>query len=275
MDGNKIKEGTCIGAINLIEIKTKNYVYASNVTSKVDGSHRNSAIETTVYKIYKDTMYINVSIEALEDLNFSGYCGFQLTAPPTDMQDRLYYMMETSFNDYLTTDYIGQEILSCTKSQGNLDRFNFYGTNDMIVVYRDKNVGLSDLRYIGDDTPVIYKSTGTKVYMHNMSMKDVVYVDLNQGDMFYWAGGYTFSSTGLKCDGCKKAYTVRERDKRVYIVDFDQATSKTYLEVYPEDIGKFINVMEQTEGVTCGEYITNKGLEVSSTGFGQLKFTVE
>lgn len=281
VDGNEIFKseigGTdnIVGAKNCIEIITKNFVYASNVVNKLNGNKRNSVIETVLYRIHKDTIFVTVELEALEDVYLNRYTGFQLTAPPVDLQDRLYFMTENTFNEYRPSEYVGREILSCKKSEGELDRFIWHGENDAIICYRDKNVGISDLRHLNADENVIYKSTSTKCYMHNISQKNPATVYLNRGQSIYWGGGYTFTSTGLKCDGVKKAYTIRERDKRVYCIDFDKATSDTYLEPYVEDRGKFIKVLSKSNSVTCDNFITSKGLKVSSTSFGQLKFIIE
>lgn len=274
VDGVKITKGNTIFARDLIEVVAKHHVSASNVINKDTGAKRASAIETVVYKIYKDTIYVTVNLEALEDVNMTRYCGFQMTAPPLSMQDRLYFMTENSFNDYAIADYTGLEILSCTKESGDLDRFIYYGAEDAVICYRDRFVGIGDFRYIEATDFPIYKSSSLKVYMHFISQKRPTNVRLNTGDNLYWSGGYTFTHTGLSCNGVKKAYTIREKDDRVYCIDFDKVTSTTYLDVFKEDVGKFIEIVSKSNTVTCDNYITAKGLKVSSTGFGQLKFKI-
>ena len=130
----------------------------------------------------------------------------------------------------------------------------------------DRSVGIGDLTYFSTGSAMAYYTTANKAYLHNISSRTAT---LFSGQSLYYRGGYTFT-TPLECPGAESAYIIKFGGKNTYVVDFI-ASADTILKTLPIDMGKIV----KSDSITCDSFITSKGLKISSSGYGQIKFIVE
>lgn len=267
-DNKLVNDGDVLYA-NKVVIKVTNYISASNAIDLTTGAKRDSVKEVVTYTILENSVEVSVTLEAMEDVQITRYAGLQATK---GAYSELYWMVDSGAVSYNISTTPSQQINSGTRTNANVDRAILKtSNNDLLVVYMDRLIGIGDLTYMATGTPMSYYTTANKVYLHNIQSRTL---PMSLSDIAYYRGGYTFMQS-LNCPSSKSAYITKINDKRVYVVDFFEATTAaTYLETLADDLGKTITIIEKTDTITCDTFITSKGLKINATGYGQLKFTV-
>ncbi|MFD1450827.1 hypothetical protein [Oceanobacillus sojae] len=267
-DNNEVRNGDVVYVKDNIVIQTTNYVCGMNTVDLNSGNRRDILKEVVTYTITPKNIAVTVEFEALEDIEIRDYSGLQ--AQQGAWNGSLYYMEDTG--KPVKFDISGSESGdSSTKVNGNPDRWVMKKGSDVVVAYYDTSVGIGDREYVGTDQNLFWHS-GTKVY-GKLIYDGSNYIRLNQGDSFYWSGGYSFTR-GFACPGAETAYSYYLSGKKVYVVDFFDATN-THLIVDRDDFNKRITVIEKSDSITCDNFISSNGLKIRATGYGQLKFTVD
>lgn len=269
-DNNLVRHGDVLFVHDSVVITTTNYVAGMNTVNLENGDKRHILKETVTYTITPRNVAVTVEFEALEDIEIRDYSGLQSQKGAWDTT--LYYMEDTGkpvkFN---ASD--GSRGESSMKENGNPDRWVQKKAGDVLVAYYDTDVGLGSRDLVADQEAMLFHSA-TKVYGKLIYDSNNLYTRMSMGDTFYWSGGYSFSR-GLVCPGAETAYFYYLSGKKVYVVDFFEAVANTYLVVERGDINKKITVIEKSDSITCGDFVTSNGLKITSTGYGQLKFTVD
>lgn len=266
-DNKPVNDGDTLYADKVV-IKVTNYISASNAIDLATGAKRDSVKEIVTYTISEKSVEVSVTLEAMEEVQITRYAGLQATKA---IYTELYWMLDKGAVSYNISTTPTEQISSGNRNDANVDRAILKTSgNDLLVVYMDRFIGLGDLTYMATGTPMSYYTTANKVYLHNIQSRTLT---MAAGDIAYYRGGYTFMQS-LNCPSSKNAYVIKLNDQRIYVVDFFNAVTTTYLETLADDLGKTIKVIEKSDSITCENYITSKGLKISATGYGQLKFTV-
>lgn len=265
-DGLEIANGeTAYG--DQIVIKTQNYVSASNAIDLTTGVKRDSVKEYVTYKITKNSVEVTTALEAMEPVDITRYAGLQATK---GVYTELYFMKDATPQAYNIASTPSAQISSGNKSNSAVDRAVLKDGDDLLVVYMDRAVGVGDLSYFSTGAPLAYYTTANKVYLHNISGRSV---EMATGDEIYYRGGYTFAKS-LPCPGAKSAYTIKFGSESKYVVDMF-TSGQTVLTVGADDVGKLPTNVTSAGGVSVGSLITSKGLKVSSSGYGEVKFAAK
>lgn len=268
-DNQLIGDGQAIYAKEKVVIEVLNYIAAPNVIDLTTGAKRDSVAEYVTYTITPKNMNVSVTLEALEEVDLKYYLGIQ-AEKDGPWYKNLYYMPD-----------VNQTIIDMTvdTSEGNsglypdseADRFVMKKANFILIGQRSNEIG------VGRSTMV----TGQKLFKHTAGIGGKVYGHLigtpqrlKVGDTIYFTGSYTFTES-LSCPGAETAYFIKEGQAKIYCVDFFKAVSNTFLQVDKEDFNKKISIVEKSESVTVDSFTSSRGLKMSTTGYGQLKFKVD
>ncbi|RHW37327.1 hypothetical protein D1B31_16315 [Neobacillus notoginsengisoli] len=268
VDDMELRDGETAFAREKVVIETIQYVSCWNAINLSTGAKRDSLKETIKYTITPGNIAVSHNQEALEDLMNKDYGGLQSTKGAWG--DKIYFMDDPAAP--IVYDISGTNTAqSSLKANGLPERWVTKKGGNVLVAYFDKEIGLGNRQYVNDTESPLY-TTGTKIYGRLIWNGNGVM--MRAGESFYWVGGYTFTK-GLNCPGAETAYKIRNHGgKKVYVVDFNNAATSTYLQVDPTDFNKKITVIEKSSSITVDNYISAKGLKISASGYGQLKFTV-
>ncbi|WP_144488112.1 hypothetical protein [Bacillus sp. ABP14] len=268
-DNQLISDGQAIYAKEKVVIDVLNYIAAPNVIDLTTGEKRDSVAEYVTYTITPKNINVSVTLEALEEVDLKYYLGIQ-AEKDGPWYKYLYYMPD-----------VNQTIIDMTvdTSEGNsglypeskVDRFVMKKGNFILVGQRSNEIG------VGRSTMII----GQKIFKHTAGIGGKVYGHLigkpqrlKVGDTLYFTGSYTFTES-LSCPGAETAYFIKEGQEKIYCVDFFEAVSNTFLQVDKDDFNKKISIVEKSESVTVDSFTSSRGLKMSATGYGQLKFKVD
>lgn len=239
----------------------KNYVSAMNKIDSTTGVKADSFEEIVTYTITPNNIEVSVYLTALEDIEIGGYAGLQMT---TNMFSGQAYFTDSA--NKFAPDGTNRNSLSLPFKN---DRMVYGDANNVIVTYTNREVGLGDLSAKGS-APVYQLSIFNKLYAHLITNP----VTVPTGDSIFYSGGYTFMRP-LVCAGAEKAYFIKYNGVTEYCVDFLSSVSNTYLELGFQHLGKQIDVIEKSDSITCDNLISGKGLKITATGFGTLKFRIK
>lgn len=259
-DGNIINDGTVVNC-DEVKIVTQNYISASNKMNPDTGEKADSLEEVVTFSVTPNHIEVSVSLTALEDLMINGYVGLQMT---TNM-----FAGEVYFNDgsgKFKPDGTRRDSMS---QPFNGDRVVYSDSDNVFVVYTNRTSGLGDLSQKGA-APIHFISAFNKIYSHLISSPITVLAN----EPVCYSGGYTLD-VPMSCAGAEKAYTIQLNGTKYYCVDFLEPVSDTYLQVNPLWLGKQIDLVEKSESVICDDIISEKGLRISSSDWGSLKFRMK
>lgn len=266
-DNLELRDGEVAFAREKVVIETVQFVSAFNTIDLNTGAKRDSLKETIKHTITPGNIAVSLNFEALEDLLVKNYAGLQMQK---GVWGSSVYFMEDAAAPMVYDITGANSATSSTKANAQPDRWVAKSSGNTVVAYYDKEIGLGSRAYVSDTEAMLY-TTGTKLY--GKLIYNTNGVTLTAGDSFYWCGGYTFTK-GLNCPGAETAYIIRlNSGKKVYVVDFISAAN-TYLQVEPADFNKKITILEKSASVTADNYVSAKGLKISASGYGQIKFTV-
>ena len=198
-DGNNLN-GTV--ECNLITIKFKNYIQASN-TKKSDGSGREILSEEYLIKITpKNCMEIECEIECLEDLKMTTYYGLQTNFKQIASTGSIllfdgvgsYTKNDVTYD--LSKHYIPMNVSNTgailftggTKNNGSKCRkIRVKDSKINCECYVNKD-GIGDMRYVANDFDgTLLYSNYAKVYF-----TQVKNTNMSKGQILNWNGGYKF-----------------------------------------------------------------------------------
>jgi hypothetical protein len=265
VDGKEIQENVATPVKEKVILKAVHYIAGSNTIDVNTGSKRDSCEEMVTYTITPKNIEVSVALTALENIQFTDYVGIQATKPPYN--DKGYFMLDTQATIFNLADGLKHDSGLYPDSQA--DRFVMSKDGNMLVGYL-QSFGMGR-QYVATGKPSFFftGTGGEKVYGHLVQGNAV---NLDTGQTLYWTGGYTFMPP-MTCVGAEKAYFINVGGKRVYCIDFFNPVSNTYFIPFTEDLNKEITIIEKSASITCDNYINGKGLKISSTGYGTLKFT--
>jgi hypothetical protein len=264
-DENLISDGQVVFC-NEIRIEATHHVSAYNAVNLTDGTKRDSLKEVVSYNVKPENIGVSVYIEALEGLLLTDYSGLQSQEGAWGSQ--LYYMHDSTPVKFdISGDLTGQSGL---KSESSADRWVMKKDGNIAVAYYNLGIGIGDRSLVSDSNSLFWH-TATKIY-GRLIYNGTTGITLNSGDGLFWSGGFTFTK-GLTCVGSESAYVIYRGGKKIYVVDFFGNTN-TVLKTHKQDINKEITVIDKSSTVSCDTFISPNGLEISSTGYGQLKFSV-
>lgn len=267
-DNKEVRTGDLVYVNEKIVIQTINYISAMNTIDLTTGVRRDVLKEIVTYTITPKNISVTVEFEALEDITIRDYSGLQ--AQEGAWAGTLYYMSDEG--NPVKFDISGTGTgQSSAKSVAMPDRWVMKKGLDIAVAYYDTSIGLGQRDNVGASENLFWH-TDTKVY-GKLIYDAGTYIPLNKGQSMYWSGGYVFT-TGLACPGAETAYFYYLAGKKVYVVDFFGAAN-TYLTVERNDFNKKINVLEKSNSITVDNFISSRGLKITASGYGQLKFTVD
>lgn len=124
--------------------------------------------------------------------------------------------------------------------------------------------------YIAENEPMIFLSDMGKVYAHLVKKKNLA---LNTGNIAYYAGGYVFSPD-LSKTVVESAYSYYENGNKIYVLDFFQA-GEVFFVPDATDLNREIEVIQKSSTITIDNFVTGKGVKVTSTGYGQVFFKMK
>lgn len=267
-DDKVVNDGETLSANEKVVIQVVNYVSAANVIDTTTGQKRDSVAEYVTYTIRPRTIDVSVTLEAIEETRLNYYLGIQ-AEKEGPWYKKLYYMPDSSptiFDIEMNTAEGNSGLYPNSKA----DRFVMKKDQIALIGYRSNDIGM------GRSTMI----DGQKVFRHTANLSGKVYghlvgnpVTLKTGDTVFFSGSFTITEP-LECPGAETAYVISDGQRKVYCVDFFNATSNTFLKVDEIDYNKRIEVIEKSASVTVDNFISSKGLKMSSTGYGQLKFRV-
>lgn len=267
-DNKEVRTGDLVYVNEKVVIQTTNYVSAMNTIDLTTGVKRDVLKEMVTYTITPKNISVTVEFEALEDITMRDYSGLQAQEGP--WAGTLYYMADAG--NPVKFDISGTGTgQSSVKSVATPDRWVMKKGSDVAVAYYDTSVGLGQRVNVGSAENLFWH-TESKVY-GKLIYDGGSYIPLNKGQSMYWSGGYVFT-TGLACPGAETAYFYHLSGKKVYVVDFFSAAN-TYLTVERSDFNKKITVLEKSNSITVDNFISSKGLKITASGYGQIKFTVD
>lgn len=266
-DGKEILDGEIVGAEKVV-VKAIHYIAASNVIDTTTGSKRDCVKEIVTYTITPRHAKISVELEALEPVKITRYCGFQATKNGWDGQ--LYFMEDTIQQIYnISTDYTARDSGLFPTSQA--DRFVLKKDGNVLMGYASHAFGLKT-DYIANGQPMIYLTEGEfgKVYKHLVKGTEIT---LQTGQSIYFVGGYIFSPD-LPKTVATTAVSYYENNEKIYVLDFFNSGEVFFM---PDirDINKEVVVVKKSTGITSDNYVTGKGVKITSTGYGQVCFKLK
>src|SRR5699024_8343442 len=147
-----------------VVLEAKTNIASSNVINLDTGEGFRGVIsEFITYTITPKTVKAMISILCNEDVVFRTYAGPQISALSSIYKN---ISFGGDINPKVLTD-ISSGYKTGTKAEGSkVDRFICEHDTGYVVAYKDKNVGINDLRYMDDNTG-IGQVAGTKAYLKN------------------------------------------------------------------------------------------------------------
>ena len=243
-----------------VVLEAKTNIASSNVINLDTGEgFRGVITEFITYTITPKTVKAMISILCNEDVVFRTYAGPQISSLGTTYKN-ISFGGDT--NPTIISD-ISSGFRTGTKAEGSkVDRFVCEHDTGYVVAYKDKNVGINDLKYMDDNTG-IGQVTGTKAYLKNFENTST---DFSKGDSFYYNCTYSFNKK-YDCEGSLRAYKVND----IYIADFDKAKVNTFFKVDKEDVNKKVEIIDSSN-VNIDNYSISLGVKLSAMNKGWIKF---
>lgn len=192
MDGNVIANGNHIG--NILTFRVEHYVSAPNAINLDTGAKRNSLKEVRYYSISKNGIDVEVEIEALEYVRFTGYAGLQTVQ--RDYFDYFYIPGDAPQKLYTVTGL--SSWMYPTSTSAALDRVVMYNNNVVMIMQTDRSYGIGTGEYLPTNREdywqrLIYMTPNVgKIYMHNLGRGSGNF-RLQAGEKAKYRGSYVFT----------------------------------------------------------------------------------
>jgi len=260
VDGKTVSDGDVLFG-EVAKLVVKNYVTACNKINTSTGEKADCFEELVIYTITRNNIEVSVCVTALEDMKFVNYVGLQITT--NFFNNGFIY-----FNDGTEKHLLSEGALSSKPLPYDGDRFVCGDESDLFVVYTNRNVGLGNLEYKGDN-PIFFANQWDKAYAHLVNTP----ITVEKGESIYYSGGYTFCEP-LPCEGAEKAYVIKLNGKKFYCVDF-LTSGVASLEMPIEAFGKEIEIVEKSESISCGTIINNSAFKIKASNYGNIKFCIK
>ncbi|WP_144561584.1 hypothetical protein [Bacillus mycoides] len=262
--GKEVQDGEIVSSDKII-IQATHHISASNVINTTTGEKRDCLKEIVTYTITRNHIKVSCYLEALEDLKITRYAGLQATQ---SIWDKYLYFMEDTIqviHDLAADDLAKNSGLSPTS---HADRFVLKKNGHVLMGYIDNNLGVGE-KYVAEGQALIYLTEGAfgKVYKHTIRGTEVT---LKTGESLYYVGGYILSPDMQKTVA-ETACTYQKDGSKMYVLDFFQAGT-TYFVPETVDLNREIEVIKKSNTITVDNYVTGKGLKITSTGYGQVFF---
>lgn len=257
-DGKKINDGNIVYA-DKIEIRVKNRIYNPTIAPE-DGATILSTelcIEDVVYKIEKGNIFVSLShtysnenpVTVVNYYGMQSMCAFETSAMTPNGAYTDFSTDRTSFTKGEYPDF--QRII-----ERNNDK-TLYQSTYLFPVLDGNHNRLSDASRV-------YVSSSGKQYhciLNNNS--------LGQGDVVAWSGLYSWFKA-FRDDDSVLAYTADMNGQTLLFIDAKTAIEQQYIDVPPQLVGADFEIIEKSESITIGDYISSIGLPFRSEGSGSL-----
>jgi hypothetical protein len=267
-DGKLMTDGEIRGA-NKVVIRAIHHIAASNVIDLTTGAKRDCVKEIVTYTVTPRHIRISVELEALEQVRITRYFGFQ--ASKNIWGKELYFMEDTIQQIYdIETDTSARD--SGTFPDSQADRFVLKKDGHVLMGYAEHRFGIKT-DYIANGQPMIYLTEGTsgKVYKHLVKSREIL---LSPGQSVYIVGGYIIAPDMQKSVATTACSYIDSDGRKVYVLDFF-TSGETYFLPDKQDINNEIEVIKKSNGITIDNYITGKGIKITSSGYGQVFFKLK
>ncbi|MDM5155840.1 hypothetical protein QUF88_19205 [Bacillus sp. DX1.1] len=263
-DDKELKDGESVSGSKIVIVAT-HMIAASNTINVDTGVKRDSVKEIVTYTISPRHIQVSVLLEAFENVEFNRYTGLQSTSGLWGKY--LYFMEDTTKTvfDIEKTTPINSGLFPASKA----NRFVLKKDSNVLMVYMKHELGIKT-DYIAENEPMIFLSDMGKVYAHLVKKKNLA---LNTGNIAYYAGGYVFSPD-LSKTVVESAYSYYENGNKIYVLDFFQA-GEVFFVPDATDLNREIEVIQKSSTITIDNFVTGKGVKVTSTGYGQVFFKMK
>lgn len=167
-----------------LKIIVTNRVQAFN-TVKIDGSGAEMLEEKITFIVTPGNVNVDVQIKSLGNIMLMNYMGIQVQNHAWDGD--IFIDNDETHRTWLPVSH--KTINGGNKTQSSCNEFTLRKDGHYVKAYIDPSIGIGNLKWIGDATPLMWTADYNKSYFNLIKDKGL---GLSSGEIITWRGGYKF-----------------------------------------------------------------------------------